>query len=293
MEAYFAERMIIMKIGIVGLGLIGGSMARAYREFAIEQGLEFEIFGADKNRTIIDFARLEGTLDGELDSVTLPQCDLIFIALYPVASIKYLEDNAEFFKSDAVVVDLCGTKRDICSVGFALAEKHGFLFVGGHPMAGTHNSGYKYSKPTMFKGAPMVIVPPRFDDISLFGRIKEILAPARFGKFSFTSAEEHDRMIAFTSQLAHVVSNAYVKSPTAQDHRGFSAGSYKDMTRVAWLNEHMWSELFLENREPLLFEIDTIIDSLTKYRDAIRDGDADTLTALLRDGRIAKENIDG
>lgn len=282
-----------MNIGIVGLGLIGGSMARAYREYSRELGLDFKIFGADKNRTIIDFARLEGTLDGELDANALSLCDLVFIALYPIAAIKYLENNAKLFKSDAVVIDLCGTKRDICSVGFDLAEKHGFLFVGGHPMAGTHNSGYKFSRSTMFKGAPMVIVPPRFDDISLFGRITEILAPARFGKFSFTTAAEHDRMIAFTSQLAHVVSNAYVKSPTAQNHKGFSAGSYKDMTRVAWLNEKMWSELFLDNKEPLLYEIDTIINSLTEYRDAIRDGDCETLTALLRDGRIAKENIDG
>ena len=282
-----------MKIGIVGLGLIGGSMARAYREYAIDNGMDFKIFGADKNRTIVDFARLEGTIDDELDSNTLSQCDLVFIALYPVAAIKYLEDNASTFKTGAVVIDLCGTKRDICSVGFSLAEKHGFLFVGGHPMAGTHNSGYKYSKSTMFKGAPMVIVPPRFDDISLFGRIKEMLAPARFGKFSFTTADEHDRMIAFTSQLAHVVSNAYVKSPTAKDHKGFSAGSYKDMTRVAWLNENMWSELFLENREPLLFEIDSIINSLTEYRDALKDGDKVRMTEILKEGRIAKENIDG
>ena len=293
MEAYFAERKFFMNIGIVGLGLIGGSMARAYREYSRESGLDFKIFGADKNRTIIDFARLESTLDGELDAVTLSACDLLFIALYPVAAIRYLEDNAHLIKPDSVVIDLCGTKRDICSVGFALAEKHGFLFVGGHPMAGTHNSGYKYSKSTMFKSAPMVIVPPRFDDITLFGRIKDILAPARFGKFSFTTADEHDRMIAFTSQLAHVVSNAYVKSPTAKNHKGFSAGSYKDMTRVAWLNEQMWSELFLDNREPLLYEIDTIINSLTEYRDAIRNGDGEALTSLLRDGRIAKENIDG
>lgn len=293
MEAYFAERMFFMKIGIVGLGLIGGSMARAYREYAIDNGIDFKIFGSDKNRTIVDFARLEGTIDGELDSNTLSQCDLVFIALYPVAAIKYLEDNASTFKTGAVVIDLCGTKRDICSVGFSLAEKHGFLFVGGHPMAGTHNSGYKYSKSTMFKGAPMVIVPPRFDDISLFDKIKEMLAPARFGKFSFTTADEHDRMIAFTSQLAHVVSNAYVKSPTAKDHKGFSAGSYKDMTRVAWLNENMWSELFLENREPLLFEIDSIINSLTEYRDALKDGDKVRMTEILKEGRIAKENIDG
>jgi prephenate dehydrogenase len=160
-------------------------------------------------------------------------------------------------------------------------------------MAGTHYSGYKYSKATMFKGAPMVLVPSTFGDIDLLQRLKKILEPAGFGKYSFTTAEEHDKMIAFTSQLAHVVSNAYVKSPTAQNHKGFSAGSYKDMTRVAWLNEYMWSELFLENREPLLYEIDSLISSLTEYRDAISKGDKTHLTELLRDGRMAKEQIDG
>ena len=285
--------MFTMNVGIVGLGLIGGSMARAYREFSNEQGLCFKIFGTDKNRSIIDFACLEGTLDGHLDSDTLALCDLIFIALYPVASIKYLEENSHLFKSEAVVIDLCGTKGDICGVGFSLADQHGFTFVGGHPMAGTHNSGYKHSRSTMFKGAPMVVVPPRFDDIALFGRIKELLAPARFGKFSFTTAEEHDRMIAFTSQLAHVVSNAYVKSPTAKDHKGFSAGSYKDMTRVAWLNENMWAELFMENKEPLLFEIESIISSLEQYRDALENNDKEKMTEILREGRIAKEMIDG
>ncbi len=282
-----------MKIGIVGLGLIGGSMARAYREYSNELCLDFKIFGADKNRSIVSFACLEGTLDGELDPKTLSECDLVFIALYPVAAIEYLEENASAFKTGAVVIDLCGTKSDICRVGFTVAERHSFTFVGGHPMAGTHNSGYKYSRASMFKGAPMVIVPPMFDDITLFGRIKDLLAPARFGKFSFTTAEEHDRMIAFTSQLAHVVSNAYVKSPTAKDHKGFSAGSYKDMTRVAWLNEVMWAELFLENREPLLFEIESMIASLGEYRDALRDGDKVRMTEILKEGRIAKEMIDG
>ena len=145
----------------------------------------------------------------------------------------------------------------------------------------------------MFKGAPMVIVPPRFDDIALFDKIKRMLSPAGFGKYSFTTAEEHDKMIAFTSQLAHVVSNAYVKSPTAKNHKGFSAGSYKDMTRVAWLNENMWTELFFENKEPLLFEIDGIINSLTEYKDALESGDREKMREILREGRIAKENIDG
>lgn len=189
-------------------------------------------------------------------------------------------------------MDLCGTKEEICRVGFELAQKYGFTFVGGHPMAGTHNSGYKYSRSNMFHGAPMVIVPPSFDDIELLSYVKEMLSPLGFGRYSVTSAKEHDRLIAFTSQLAHIVSNAYVKSPTAREHKGFSAGSYKDMTRVAWLNEAMWTELFFENKEHILFEIDTIISSLTEYSNALKENDKDKMKELLRDGRIAKEQID-
>ena len=282
-----------MNIGIVGLGLIGGSVAKAYRQYARENSLDFNIFGANRSRSIVDFAVLEGTLDGELDISTIPLCDIIFISLYPEASIEYLKNNSHLFSKNTLVIDLCGTKRDICRVGFALAEEYGYTFVGGHPMAGTHNSGYKYAKESMFKGAPMVIVPPRFDDIALYERIKELLAPARFGKFSFTDAESHDRMIAFTSQLAHVVSNAYVKSPTAKGHKGFSAGSYKDLTRVAWLNAPMWSELFMQNRDFLLEELDFYIDSLTAYRDALKNMEQNTLTALLEEGKRRKEEVDG
>jgi prephenate dehydrogenase len=282
-----------MKIGIVGLGLIGGSMAKAYREYSNQTGKQYIIYGDDINKSIVDFAMLDGTLDGKLDESTLPLCDLIFIALYPRASIEYMDKIAHLVREDAFMMDLCGTKTEICHTGFELAKKYGFTFVGTHPMAGTHKSGYKFSKSTMFRGSPMVIVPPRFDDIMLFEKIKELLAPAGFGKFSFTTAEEHDRVIAFTSQLAHVVSNAYVKSPTAKIHKGFSAGSYKDMTRVAWLNEYMWSELFFENKEPLIDEIDTIIASLTEYRDALVMGDRNKMVDILREGRITKEEIDG
>ena len=281
-----------MNIGIVGLGLIGGSVARAYRAYSDKNSLDFKIFGHDINKPILDFAIMSGVLDGNLDSETIKKCDLIFIGLYPDESIAYLNENADKFSPDALVIDLCGTKSEICKVGFSLAATHGFTFVGGHPMAGTHNSGYKYSRANMFSGAPMVIVPPNFDDIELLGKVRSLLSPLGFGRYSVTSAEEHDRLIAFTSQLAHVVSNAYVKSPTAREHSGFSAGSYKDMTRVAWLNEVMWTELFFENKEPLLFEINSLINSLTEYRDALTSDDKDKMRNLLRDGRIAKEEID-
>ena len=276
-----------MTVGICGLGLIGGSMAKAY------SAAGHTVLGYDKNDAALGYASLAGITSGTLDNTTIPDCELIFIALYPQAAVKYLDEIAPIIDKKTVVIDLCGTKKEICDVGFALAERYGFTFVGGHPMAGTQYSGIKYSKETLFKNAPMVLVPPVYDDIYFLDKIKQLLAPAMFGRITVTTAEEHDAMIAFTSQLAHVVSNAYVKSPTAPKHKGFSAGSYKDMTRVAWLNEYMWSELFLENKEPLLFEIDQIVKSLAEYRDAIASGDKEELISLLRDGRIAKEKVDG
>lgn len=276
-----------MTVGICGLGLIGGSMAKAYKESG------HRVLGYDINDATLGYCELAEIIDGKLDDDTVNECDLIFIALYPAASVDYFKKIANLISKDAIVIDLCGTKVKICECGFALAKEYGFTFVGGHPMAGKQYSGIKYAKASLFKNAPMVLVPPVYDDIAFLDKIKQLLAPAGFGRFSVTTAEQHDKIIAFTSQLAHVVSNAYVKTPTAQSHRGFSAGSYKDLTRVAWLNENMWTELFLENKEPLLFELDHIIYSLCEYRKAIDEEDADTLRALLRDGRIAKEQVDG
>lgn len=277
-----------MTVGIIGLGLIGGSMAKAYNKNS-----DATVLAADRDSTIVEYARLQGAVDGELTADTIPSCDLILIALYPRAAMEYLKNTAHLIAKEALVIDLCGTKRTICEAGFALAEQYGFTFVGGHPMAGLHHSGFKYARDNLFHGASMVLVPPTFDDIFLLDRVKKALAPAGFGRMTVTTADQHDEMIAFTSQLAHVVSNAYVKSPTARSHKGFSAGSYKDLTRVARLNEEMWSELFVENKEHLVSELNALIASLTEYRDAIRDGDTDATRSLLKDGREAKESIDG
>ena len=276
-----------MKVGICGLGLIGGSMAKAYKLDG------HTVFGYDRDESTLGYAKLADIIDADLNDESIKECDLIFVALYPRATVEYLKSIAPLINSNTTVIDLCGTKQLVCETGFDLAKKFGFTFVGGHPMAGKQYSGIKYSSATLFKNAPMVIVPPIYDDISFFNKVKQLLLPAGFGKISITTAKEHDAMIAFTSQLAHVVSNAYVKSPTAKKHKGFSAGSYKDMTRVAWLNEDMWSELFLENQEPLLYEINTIIDSLCEYKEAIENNDRERLKSILRDGRLAKEKIDG
>ncbi len=276
-----------MTVGIVGLGLIGGSAARAYKSAS------HRVFGADTDKGTLGYALLSGIIDEELTKESIASCDVIFVALYPEAAEKYLEENASFIRKDAFVLDLCGTKRGICEKGFTLAEKYGFTFVGAHPMAGTQFSGIKYSRKDLFRGAPMVIVPPSFDDIELLDKVKNILSPMGFGSISVTTAEKHDEMIAFTSQLAHIVSNAYIKSETAKNHGGFSAGSYKDMTRVAWLNENMWTELFTENSDNLIKELDFIINSLGEYKKALENNDSETLRKLLKDGRLMKEAIDG
>lgn len=276
-----------MKVGILGLGLIGGSMARAYAVAG------HTVYAADLDESTLSFAMLSGAVHERLDEETIPACELLLLAIYPGGSAKWLEDNGRLVDSGALVLDLCGIKQEVCKRCFPVARKYGFTFVGGHPMAGSHFSGFKYSRADLYKGAPMVLVPPRFDDIELLQRVKDAMAPCGFGMFSVTTAEEHDRMIAFTSQMPHVLSNAFIKSPTARQHKGFSAGSYKDLTRVAWLNAPMWSELFLENRDNLLFELNTYLDSLTAYRDALEARDGERLTALLEAGKKAKEEVDG
>ena len=276
-----------MKVGILGLGLIGGSMARAYAVAG------HTVYAADLDESTLSFAMLSGAVHGRLDEETIPACELLLLAIYPGGSAKWLEDNGRLVDSGALVLDLCGIKQEVCKRCFPVARKYGFTFVGGHPMAGSHFSGFKYSRADLYKGAPMVLVPPRFDDISLLQRVKDALAPCGFGSFSVTTAQEHDRTIAFTSQMPHILSNAFIKSPTGLSHKGFSAGSYKDLTRVAWLNPQMWAQLCMENRENVLFELDTFLHSLTQYRDALAREDMDSLEALLEEGKKCKEAVDG
>ena len=276
-----------MNVGILGLGLIGGSLARAYAKSG------HTVYACDKDRSILDFATIAGAVHHELTADSVSDCELLLLALYSSDSAKWLEDNGDKITSNALVIDCCGIKTEVCERCFPVAEKYGFTFIGGHPMAGSHNSGFKYSRSNLFQGAPMVLVPPRYDDPLLLQRVKDALAPCGFKSYSVTTAQEHDKMIAFTSQMPHILSNAFIKSPTALEHKGFSAGSYKDLTRVAWLNPYMWSELFLANRENILQELDYYIENLQNYRNAIAANDSETLISLLDEGRKRKEEVDG
>ncbi len=276
-----------MTVGIVGLGLIGGSLARAYTKAG------HQVLAQENDSSMLSFAQIAGAVSGSLTQNNLSSCELILLAIYPQACIEWLGENGSFINKNATVIDCCGTKEDVCNGCFPIAKEHGFSFVGGHPMAGSHNSGFKYSRSNLFQGAPMVLVPPKYDDISLLAKIKDLLGPCHFGTFSVTTAVEHDKMIAFTSQMPHILSNAYIKSPTALNHKGFSAGSYKDLTRVAWLNSAMWAELISNNRENVLFELDYYIKSLQAYRDAVANRDVQTLKDLLEEGKLRKEQVDG
>lgn len=274
-----------MIVGVAGLGLIGGSFVKGYH------AQNHTVYAYNRSRKTIDFALLSGYVDAELTKDNVSECDLVVVCMYPEASIEWIREMAPYFGSRPIVMDACGTKRNVCEACFKLAEEYNFTFVGGHPMGGTKFSGYKYSKPDMFRGAPMVIVPPRFDDIDLYAKVKELLAPLNFGRFSITTAEDHDNMIAFTSQLSHLVASSYIKSPAAERQRGFAGGTYRDMTRVAYLNAPMWAEIFISNKDCLLAELDSLINNLSKYRTAISEENLEELTELLADGARRKEEL--
>lgn len=285
-----------LTVGIVGLGLIGGSFARAYAAAGAT------VWAFDPDSDAIDLARID-TIQGVLDKNTLGTCDLVILAAYPEACMDWLRTHAEALARATVdpvhegplVIDTAGVKGHLCEQAFELASSHGFAFCGAHPMAGTEFSGFGHARADLFEGAPMVLVPPRLSDIDrldLLDRAHTLLKPCGFGFFSVTTPAEHDRVIAFTSQLAHVVSNAYVKSPTAQEHHGFSAGSYRDLTRVAHLNPGMWSELMMEDADNLSFELTTIINNLSVVRDALDARDTERLYDLLAEGDRIKRALD-
>ncbi len=277
-----------MTVGIVGLGLIGGSLAKAWKENG-----DCKLLADDKDSGVLVAAGLNGVIDGTLNEKNIGECDRIILCLYPKAAVEYMERIADKIKKGAVVSDVCGTKQYICSKITPLAEKYGFKFIPSHPMAGTQYTGFSHSRASVFKGATIIFCTDgSADELAELEKTKEFFFTAGFTSAIFTTAKTHDEKIAYTSQLAHVVSNAYIKSPTSQSHKGFSAGSFRDMTRVANLNVNMWSELFLENREPLLNEIDTLIENLKQYSDVIRSNDAEALKALLRKGVESKATSD-
>lgn len=272
-----------MKITVVGLGLIGGSLCKH-----IKKHTDHIVSGIDTNPETIKMAVSQGAIDYEDKDVST--ADITIIGLFPDKCIDYCIENASVFKKNSIVIDVCGVKNAVVSAVEPVLAEQGVTFVGVHPMAGREFSGFEYSLDNLFDNASFIMTPTGNTPEKVVNLLEDFAYAINFKKVVKTTPEDHDAIIAFTSQLAHVVSNAYIKSPTHQRQLGFSAGSFQDLTRVAKLNEDMWTPLFLMNKEPLVFEIDYIIDRLTEYRNAINDNDAETLHELLRQGRILKEN---
>lgn len=276
-----------MTVGIVGLGLIGGSLARS-----IKVHTDFEVLGMDINPQTMLQANLLGAIDGTLTEDNLARCDVVLVALYPAAIVTWITEHQDAFRPGTWVIDCGGVKEAVCTPLNALAQGKPWHYCGGHPMAGREFSGFRYAKDDLFDRASMILTPPRDAGPEVLTWLKDFFLTIGFRRVQFTTPREHDEMIAYTSQLAHVVSSAYVKCPLAQKHRGFSAGSFADMTRVAKLNEDMWTELFFDNRDALLPEINGLIDRLVAYRDALAAEDHQAMKQLLREGREIKEALE-
>jgi len=276
-----------MKVGVVGLGLIGGSIAKA-----IKSHTEHTVLGYNRTKSVMYAAMEDGTIDGILDDDNIGQCSYLIVALYPDQIVRFLEEKSPLISRTTIVFDCGGTKEKVCKAGFALAEQYGYTFIGGHPMAGIEKSGYDFSTGEMFRGASMIFVPKENENPDIVEAASKFVYSLGFGMVKLTTYAEHDRVIAYTSQLAHVVSSAYIQSPTALQYVGFSAGSFRDMTRVAYLNEGMWSELFLENEPYLESELDRLIENLQAYRDALKNRDESELYHLLHTGKEMKVKSD-
>ncbi|MFQ9872920.1 MAG: prephenate dehydrogenase [Oscillospiraceae bacterium] len=276
-------------VAVVGLGLIGGSFCRRMREATSWRILGVDTDGGTLEEALADGAIHQGIRPEEIPSGALSQADFVLVALHPRQTIAFLLENGRYLKPGALAADTCGIKAAVVKAVSQPLSRQGIRFVGTHPMAGREFSGYRYSLPTLFEGASFIVTPQEAADGEALDFLREFSSLMGFGKFVVTTPAQHDETIAFTSQLAHVVSNAYVKSPSLLRESGFSAGSFLDLTRVAKLNEDMWTDLFLMNRTPLLFELETILGSLKKYRDALLAENEQELKALLRQGRQLKE----
>ncbi len=273
-----------MNIAVVGLGLIGGSFCKALKKHTFHH-----VMGIDTNKDTIKKALDVGAIDEEITPDRLCEANLTIICLYPEAIVDFVKNNADCFKKGGIVIDSCGVKEYIVNECTSVLDKRGVIFVGTHPMAGREFSGFDYSTDNLYDGASFIITPSDSTPQIAVDLLQTLASSVGFGKAVVSTPKKHDEVIAYTSQLAHVVSNAYVKSPTMLNFDGFSAGSFQDLTRVAKLNEYMWSELFLCNKDALLNEINNILDYITEYRDAIRDSDRERLIQILRDGRELKE----
>lgn len=273
-----------MTIAVVGMGLIGGSLCRAFKQYTAHR-----VLGSTRNQQTVAFALSVNAIDAPLEDLSEP--DVVFVALPPEATIEYLRTHVGDFKPGAIVADICGVKQPVIEAADQLYHDHGVRYVGTHPMAGKEVSGFANSDVDLYKNASFIITPTALTDPDAVELLTRLASAIGFSRIETTDPMRHDTIISYTSQLAHVVSSAYIKSPTAAISLGFTAGSFQDMTRVAKLDPDMWTTLFALNQGPLLQELDTLLGNLTTFRSALAGGDWDRVRALLDQGRRLREDV--
>lgn len=268
-----------MKIMIAGLGLIGGSMAKSLNR------ANFNVDGFDRDQ-VVDFALKNNIIKNK--ATNFADYDIVFIALPPDATMNFLTQNK--FKDNSIVCDICGVKGVVENCVYA--EKRNFRYVGCHPMAGKEVSGIQNSVETLFDKANMIIIDHEKTDAEAVETLTDLFNKMGFKLIKHCSSDHHDTKIAYTSQLAHIVSNAYVKSPSAKDYVGFTGGSFQDMTRIAGVDEEVWTRLYMLNREKISEELSILIGNLQKYLKAFENNNEEELKKLLQEGRKEKVRLD-
>lgn len=275
---------MIRKVTIAGLGLMGASLAKAIRKYT-----DCDVYGWNRTVAVTETAIAENVIIGKATDEVLADTDLLIVGLFPQSSIDYILKNVSKLKKGAIIVDIVGVKTTVIDAVEQVCKDSGIIFIGGHPMAGLEVAGYSNSIANLYENASMILVPTIASTDIEIEQMKEFFTCLGFGTIRVCTKEEHDEMIAYTSQLAHIVSNAFMQSPRSAKHQGFSAGSYKDMTRVATLNENVWSELFILNKKDIVKEIDVLLNNIQNLRDAIDKSDEEKLISLLKTGRERKE----
>ena len=273
------------KIVIVGLGLIGGSVAKA-----LKLNTEHTVLGMDLCEEALLDACSCGAIDGKAGPEDLRTADLVYLCVYPESALEFAKQHGPELKENCILTDACGIKGEICSGMEKLRGTGRYVFVAGHPMAGKELSGFSASDAGIFLGASYLIAPCGAPEWAV-GEVASLAEKMGFGQVVMTTPERHDRVIAFTSQLPHVLACSYVMSPRCRGHKGFSAGSYRDVSRVANINDALWSRLFLDNREELLLELEELVKNIGAFQNAIAEEDEEQLKELLRTAAKIKREV--
>lgn len=274
-----------MKVLVVGLGLIGGSVAKSLKKHT-----DWCVLGSDTNEQSLKDALQLKAIDGIWEQGTSCDADLTVICMTPSVVVSFLEKNAKHLKPDSVVTDVCGIKQWVVEKCDKICNDNSLHFIGGHPMAGKERSGFKNSDENLFNRASYILTPIDSTAPKALEVAESYIKALNAAKITVATPEHHDRMIAFTSQMPHIIAGSYVKSPSCLSRKGFSAGSFKDVSRVATVDENLWAELFMKNKDSLLPELNCMIEKMQIYKNALENEDIESLKNTIRLGRMIKEN---